>query len=68
MPAVVEAVHRERAVRRRSEVEVPVHALRDAGLLNLAQRRDGFIHNLLHRHKLDVVTQHNIQMIRSQPV
>ena len=39
-----------------------------ARLLNLAQRRDGLIHDLLHLHELDVVAEHDVEMVGAEPV
>jgi hypothetical protein len=39
-----------------------------ARALNLAQRRDRFIDDLLHRHELDVVAQHDVEMSAAEPV
>jgi hypothetical protein len=37
-------------------------------LLDFFQCRDRLVHDLLHRHELDVVTQHDVQMIGAEAV
>ena len=37
-------------------------------LLNSSQLRNGHLHNLLHRDKLDIVTKDDVQMIGPQTV
>ncbi len=39
-----------------------------APLLDLAQGGQGLVHDLLHVHKFDVVAQHDVEAISSQPM